>query len=439
MTFRQKTMAKLGKEPAVPGYTGYIPAMRNHLIGHSFGDSTRRAAACTESLRKKQYPKAIELTVESRPQDRNFFYAQLSRAALEQPPKAINWICSKRDLPLEMTATSGLVDVRKMRTCIGTTPEAVTSCAPHMSIPDPPYKNRHLSTKREFETLKDDCLEVAEARHHIKGYSGHYHAGQHLYGKSYGKITRELRPLPGNPKTSKEYQFYQDNRALMVNEFELRRRMKYNHFTLLPPNHKPGGLGYIEGKVSERAEYEYPSDEGTSDVIVPSATGKGEDVAECSSSAGDGRLGGYFSSDQPECPCYRPDTVTTDCTSVTSRSRRQWKFPDRDTGMKERGNSSSSASNRSSSSIMSLEKRDTNEAYACESGTGTSSMANSTLTTSNSVAPTFQGSIIEQSINSPVPSRSRPRWKFQDPAPFASSTRGSVKSDDPSSFANNSP
>lgn len=61
MTFRQKTMAKLGKEPATPGYTGYIPAMRNHLIGHSYGDSTRRAAACTDSLRHRDYGKSIEL------------------------------------------------------------------------------------------------------------------------------------------------------------------------------------------------------------------------------------------------------------------------------------------------------------------------------------------------------------------------------------------
>ncbi|KAL2612414.1 hypothetical protein R1flu_024106 [Riccia fluitans] len=356
MTFRQKTMAKLGKEPAVPGYTGYIPAMRNHLIGHSFGDSTRRAAACTESLRKKQYPKAIELTVESRPQDRNFFYAQLSRAALEQPPKAIKWIASKRDLPIEMTATSGLVDVRKMKTCIGTTPEAVTTCPPHMSIPDPPYKDRHLCTKREFEALKDDCLEVAEARHHIKGYSGHYHASQHLYGKSYGKITRELRPQPANPKTSRDYQFYQDDRPLMVNEFDLKRKLKYNHFTLLPPGHKPGGSGYIEGKIGEESVYRYPSDEGKSEEMgvgkTPSGTGKSENMAECSSPADNGQVVEYFSrSDKPVSPCYCPDCLpaeTTYCASMSSRPRIQWKFSDRDSGLSERGESSSSASSRPS-------------------------------------------------------------------------------------------
>ncbi|BBN16999.1 hypothetical protein MPTK1_7g11140 [Marchantia polymorpha subsp. ruderalis] len=317
MTFRQKTMAKLGKEPAVPGYTGFIPAMRNHLIGHSYGDSTRRAAACTDSLRKKSYPKAIELTVESRPQDRNFFYAQLSRAALEQPPKAIHWIASKRDLPIEMTATSGLVDVRKMKTCIGTTAEGVTTCAPHMSIPDPPYKDRHLCTKREFEALKDDCLEVAEARHHIKGYSGHYHAKQHVYGKSYGKTTRELRPLPARPVTSREYQFYQDNRALMVNEFELKRRMKYNHFTLLPPGHKPGGHGYIEGKLEEMADYKSPSDEPQPD----------EPESSCS------------------CPYNCLQSEYTTSAEVPSRPKQLWKFPDRDVIGSEKAESSSSAAN----------------------------------------------------------------------------------------------
>jgi hypothetical protein len=50
-----------------------------------------------------------------------------------------------------------------------------------MSIPDPPYKDRKICTRRTFERLKDDVLEVAEARHHIKGYSGHTHAKQVMH------------------------------------------------------------------------------------------------------------------------------------------------------------------------------------------------------------------------------------------------------------------
>ncbi|CAM6123117.1 unnamed protein product [Calypogeia fissa] len=289
MTFRQKTMAKLGKEPATPGYTGYIPAMRNHLIGHSYGDSTRRAAACTDSLRHREYSKAIELTVESRPQDRNFFYAQLSRAALEQPPKAIKWICSKRDLPPDMDATSGLMDIRKMKTCIGTTPAGVTTCAPHMSIPDGPYKDRKICTRRTFEKLKDDVLEVAEARHHIKGYSGHTHAKQHIYGKSYGKVTRILRPLPANPKTSREYLDYADSRALVVNEFELKQagmkpNMAYKHFNLLAPGHKPGGPGVYVERMLENAS----KDRASSSEVC------GEEGDDCETSCPD------------ECFCTNP-------------------------------------------------------------------------------------------------------------------------------------
>lgn len=47
-----------------------------------------------------------------------------------------------------------------------------------MSMGELPYKSVHLVTKKEFEPLKDDILEVIEARHHLKGYTGHIHAKQ---------------------------------------------------------------------------------------------------------------------------------------------------------------------------------------------------------------------------------------------------------------------
>lgn len=44
-----------------PGYTGFVPAYKNHLVGHSYGDSCRRAAAITDSFRIGKPELAIHL------------------------------------------------------------------------------------------------------------------------------------------------------------------------------------------------------------------------------------------------------------------------------------------------------------------------------------------------------------------------------------------
>jgi hypothetical protein len=64
------------------------------------------------------------------------------------------------------------------RKCIGTTEKYPKETVKTLTMGDLPYKSVHLVTKKEFETMKDDTLEVVEARHHLIGYTGHLHAKQ---------------------------------------------------------------------------------------------------------------------------------------------------------------------------------------------------------------------------------------------------------------------
>lgn len=53
--------ARIGKEGPIPGYTGTIPAYRNHIIGHGYSDGSRRAAALTDSMRHNKIENAYHL------------------------------------------------------------------------------------------------------------------------------------------------------------------------------------------------------------------------------------------------------------------------------------------------------------------------------------------------------------------------------------------
>ena len=64
---------------------------------------------------------------------------------------------------------------------------------------------------------------------------------QHLFSQSYGKTSRRLRGLPADPYTSNDFIDYQENRPLVVNEFELKHPMKFNHLELLKTGE--GNLG----------------------------------------------------------------------------------------------------------------------------------------------------------------------------------------------------
>eukprot|EP00959_Pyramimonas_sp_CCMP1952_P280082 5855422-Pyramimonas_sp.AAC.1 len=62
----------------MPGYSGHVPGMRNHVIGRRFCEATCRADECTEVLRKGQNPSNLVGSLDDRPQGRHFLYAQVN-------------------------------------------------------------------------------------------------------------------------------------------------------------------------------------------------------------------------------------------------------------------------------------------------------------------------------------------------------------------------
>lgn len=135
-----------------------------------------------------------------------------------------------------------------------------------MSMTVLPYTNVKIQTKKTFEAFQDDTLEVMEARHHLKGYTGHVHAQQHLFSQTFGKTTRRLRGYPPDPQTSKDFIDYAENRPLCVNEFELKHPMKFHHNQLLKTGE--GSLGPLPDGARWSST---PSSSRTSAVLPPSS------------------------------------------------------------------------------------------------------------------------------------------------------------------------
>lgn len=52
---------RLPREGPIPGYTGHVPAVNNHVVGHSFSESCKRGVAIADSLRHNEYGRAIHL------------------------------------------------------------------------------------------------------------------------------------------------------------------------------------------------------------------------------------------------------------------------------------------------------------------------------------------------------------------------------------------
>jgi len=53
--------AQIAEEGPMPGYTGHVPGVKSHVMGHSFSDASRRGVAISDSLRNHEYGRAIHL------------------------------------------------------------------------------------------------------------------------------------------------------------------------------------------------------------------------------------------------------------------------------------------------------------------------------------------------------------------------------------------
>jgi len=52
---------RIGKEGAIPGYMGFVPGVRSHVVGHSFADACKRGLAISDSQRHNSFEKTIHL------------------------------------------------------------------------------------------------------------------------------------------------------------------------------------------------------------------------------------------------------------------------------------------------------------------------------------------------------------------------------------------
>lgn len=52
---------RIAKEGPMPGYTGHVPGVKSHVMGHSYSDASRRGVAINDSIRQHEYGRAIHL------------------------------------------------------------------------------------------------------------------------------------------------------------------------------------------------------------------------------------------------------------------------------------------------------------------------------------------------------------------------------------------
>ena len=158
------------------------------MIGRSYSEMTRRAQVAVAVQRDGGNPSGHPDLVESRPVGQQDLYAQVASLG---PPVKPTQIVSKtgKGIPF-LDETKGVRDIRNSFRAVGTNGVGSLRTAPTASLAPTPYNNKiGFSGKEKGEKVKpSDALDGG----HLPGYTGHIHAKQHLYGKSYGHSSRQL-------------------------------------------------------------------------------------------------------------------------------------------------------------------------------------------------------------------------------------------------------
>lgn len=143
----------------IPGYTGHIPAMRTHALGHTYTHQTAIAALAAQKLKAGETPNGMDELVENRPQGRNAFHAQTAKRGATVKAKSNELYVNPLDYTLPTQATASM---------------------PGLSFAERKFVGRKVPE----EVIPDEDL---VAKDKIPGYTGHMHAKQHVYGTSFGK------------------------------------------------------------------------------------------------------------------------------------------------------------------------------------------------------------------------------------------------------------
>jgi len=213
----------------IPGYQGYISGMKNHVIGKRYSEATRRADECTSVLRGGGNPSSLETLVDSRPQGRDFLYAQVAHSGPQEEPVLAPAHVGKRR-PLVNEAL-GETDFRLMKTSVGSAGVGTMMAKKSASLPALPYSAKKFFTGQELKAGAD-----METNGNLPGYTGHQHAAQHVYAKSYGSTTKTLQESDEVDMTDRSQKFLYYGEWRPVGD-------------VLTEKHRiPGYQGYIPGK-----------------------------------------------------------------------------------------------------------------------------------------------------------------------------------------------
>ena len=80
-------------------------------------------------------------------------------------------------------------DFRLTTVSVGTNGPGTMKAVQAASLPQLPYSLKRFFTGQEHKHMPED----AAVGGNMPGYTGHQHAGQHVYGMSYGHTTRRLQ------------------------------------------------------------------------------------------------------------------------------------------------------------------------------------------------------------------------------------------------------
>lgn len=168
----------------IPGYMGYIPAMKTHVHGQRYTEATNKAQIANQLMSEGENPSSHPEFVDSRPQGRNFLYAQVLKPGMSTQSVKIPSSLSKTTFapttgmgqPATKSAKPKVYSTRTVET-------ASLSALPY-------HKKEFITRKLPKEELPAQAKDPSS---NLPGYSGHQHGAQHVYGRSYGSTTKMLK------------------------------------------------------------------------------------------------------------------------------------------------------------------------------------------------------------------------------------------------------
>eukprot|EP00232_Nephroselmis_pyriformis_P005251 CAMPEP_0182912514 /NCGR_PEP_ID=MMETSP0034_2-20130328/37552_1 /TAXON_ID=156128 /ORGANISM="Nephroselmis pyriformis, Strain CCMP717" /LENGTH=378 /DNA_ID=CAMNT_0025049189 /DNA_START=8 /DNA_END=1144 /DNA_ORIENTATION=+ len=168
----------------IPGYKGYIPGGQ-HVLGKTYREFTKRAGDAVGCMKHGDNPAKLVTLVDSRPQGRDFLYAQATQA---QPTGELGAPHVGKRKPI--VNFGGAIDFRLAKTVIGGNLDYTLPTIKTMSLPALPFANRVFQTRKTY--AEELPAEAKTGKGNLPGYTGHEHASQHVFAKSYGTTSRQL-------------------------------------------------------------------------------------------------------------------------------------------------------------------------------------------------------------------------------------------------------